>query len=132
LAPALPALGATFGVKGLGVATPMEGESFYALAKPNAKTAVFGVVGDSFVAASQAQRAAQLSSEATHTLPGARGSAVMTVDARDLVGRLLASHLSGAAALLAPLAVASLRDFTGALTINRSGLNGHFKLTIVK
>ncbi|MEA2482550.1 MAG: hypothetical protein QOC55_497 [Thermoleophilaceae bacterium] len=132
LAPALPALGATFGVKGLGIATPMEGESFYALAKPNGKTAVFGVVGDSFVAASQAQRAAELSSEATHTVPGARGSAVITVDARDLVGRLLASHLSGAAALLAPLAVASLRDFTGALTINRSGLNGHFKLTIVK
>jgi hypothetical protein len=132
LAPALPALGATFGMKGLGVAAPAAGENFYAVAQPNGKMVVFGVVGDSFVAASQAQRAAALASEPTHTVPGARGAAVVTLDARDVVGSLLARRLKGAAGLLAPLAVASLRDLTGALTISRSGLDGHFKLTIVK
>jgi hypothetical protein len=54
------------------------------------------------------------------------------MDARTLAVKLLAKRLSGAAALFAPLAVAALRDLTGVLTISRSGLDGHFKLTIVK
>jgi hypothetical protein len=54
--PALPAVGALFGINGLGVATPTAGESFYALARPSGKTAVFGVVDNTLVAASQARR----------------------------------------------------------------------------
>src|SRR4051812_1295475 len=133
LAPALPSLAELFGVKGVGLATPEAGESFYALAKLSGGTTVFGVVGNALVAASQARRAADLVSTPAHDAPGAaKGAAVMTLDARNLAGKLLAKRLSGAAALFAPLAVASLRDLTGALTISRSGLNGHFKLTIVK
>jgi hypothetical protein len=133
LTPAIPPLGALFGVKGLGVATPAAGESFYALAKPKGGTVVFGVVGNTLVIANQAPRAAGLASEATHMAPhGATGSAVVTVDARELAGKLLARQLGGPAALIAPLAVASLRDLTGALAISRNGLRGHFKLTIVK
>jgi hypothetical protein len=133
LTPALPAVGALFGIKGLGVATPEPGESFYALARPKGGTVVFGVVGNTLVIANQAPRAAGLASEATHTAPhGATGSAVVTVNARELAGKLLAKQLGGPAALIAPLAVASLRDLTGALAISRDGLRGHFKLTIVK
>jgi hypothetical protein len=133
LTPVLPSVAALFGIKGLGTAAPQSGESFYALALPNGKMAVFGVVGDSFVAASRAQRAAALASESTHTAPGgADGAAVFTVNARELAGRLLAKRLKGPAALFAPLAVASLRDLTGALTISRDGLSGHVKLSIVK
>jgi hypothetical protein len=133
LTPALPAVGALFGVKGLGIATPEAGESFYALARPKGGTVVFGVVGNTLVIANQAPRAAGLASEATHTAPrGATGSAVVTVNARELAGKLLAKRLGGPAALIAPLAVASLRDLTGALAISRDGLRGHFKLTIVK
>ena len=99
----------------------------------NGRTAVFGVVGDSLVAASEARRAADVASEPTHDAPGGvTGAAVVTVNARELAGRLLAKELKGPAGLFAPLAVASLRDFTGALTISRDGLLGHFKLTIVK
>lgn len=132
VSPALPDLAAALGMKGLGVASPAPGERFYALAKTNGRSAVFGVVGNSLVAASLAQRAAGLVSERTHTVPGASGSAVVTLNARDLAARLIAQRLKGAAALFAPLAVASLRDLTGGLTISRKGLDGHFKLTIVK
>ena len=133
LAPALPAVGALFGIKGLGVATPEAGESFYALARPNGGVVVFGVLGQSLVVASEAARAAGLASEPTHSAPGGtEGAAVVTLNARELAGRLLAKRLSGPAALLAPLAVGSLRDLTGALTIGRAGLRGHFELTIVK
>jgi hypothetical protein len=115
------------------VATPEAGESFYALAKPDGRTAVFGVVGNSLVVASEARRAADLASEPTHEAPGGvSGAVVVTLNARELAGKLLAKELKGPAGLLAPLAVASLRDLTGALTIKRDGLRGQFKLTIVK
>jgi Protein of unknown function (DUF3352) len=133
LTPALPRLAAAFGIKGVGIAMPEAGESFYALAKPNAKTVVFAVVGNSLVVASVAGRAAGLASEPTHAAPGgAKGAAVLTLNARDVVGKLLAKQLKGPAGLFAPLAVASLRDLTGFVAISRSGLRGHFKLTIVK
>jgi hypothetical protein len=133
LAPVLPSAAALFGIDGLGVATPEAGESFYALAKPNGRMAVFGVVGNSLVAASAAGRVAGLASEPTHDAPGgAKGAAVFTVNARELAGKLLAKQLSGPAGLFAPLAVASLRDLTGYLTISRDGLTGHVKLTVVK
>jgi hypothetical protein len=133
LTPALPGVAALFGVKGLGVATPEAGEHFYALAGPNGRTVVFGVVGSSLVAATQASRAAGLASAPTHGAPGGvKGAAVVTIDARELAGKLLARELQGPAGLFAPLAVASLRDFTGALAISREALRGHFKLTIVK
>jgi hypothetical protein len=132
LAPALPALASAVGIKGLGVASPTTGENFYALAKPDGRTAIFGVLGNSLVAASEARRAADLVSEPTHTARGGTGSAVVTLNARDLVGRLLAKRIRGPAGLFAPLAVASLRDLTGALTVKRDGVDGHFKLTIVK
>jgi hypothetical protein len=133
LTPKLPAVAAVFGVKGLGIATPAAGESFYALATPKGKMVIFGVVGDALVLASNARRAGDLASEPTHTAPGgAEGAAVFTVNARELAGKLLAKQLSGPAALFAPLAVASLRDLTGALTISRDALSGHAKLTIVK
>jgi hypothetical protein len=133
LAPALPPVAALFGMPGLGLATPEAGENFYALAKPNGNTTVFGVVGDSLVAASQARRAAALASEPTHSAPGTpKGAAVITLDSRELAGKLLAKQLGGAAGLFAPLAVASLRDLTGTLTNDRDGLDGHFKLTIAR
>jgi hypothetical protein len=131
LAPVLPDLAAALGMRGLGVAAPQPGENFYALAKTNGRTAVFGVVGSSLVAASQAQRAAGLASEATHNAPhGVRGAAVITLDAKQIGTELIRRRLQGAAGFLAPLALANVRDLTGALTINRSGLDGRFKLTV--
>jgi hypothetical protein len=133
LTPSLPAAAALFGIKGLGIATPESGESFYALARPKGGTVVFGVVGNTLVVSSDAARAAGLASEPTHTAPGGvKGAVVVTINARELAGKLLAKELKGPAGLLAPLAVASLRDFTGALAISRSALRGHFKLTVVK
>jgi ADP-ribosylglycohydrolase len=91
------------------------------------------VVGNTLVVSNEAARAAGLASQATHNAPnGATGSAVVTVNARELAGKLLAKQLKGPAGLIAPLAVASLRDLTGTLAINRGGLRGHFKLSIVK
>jgi hypothetical protein len=133
LTPRLPAVAALFGIKGLGIATPAAGESFYALATPKGKMVIFGVLGNALVLASDARRAGDLASEPTHTAPGgAKGAAVFTVNARELAGKLLAKQLGGSAALFAPLAVATLRDLTGALTISRDGMSGHAQLTVVK
>jgi len=93
---------------------------------------VFGVVGNSLVAASDAPSAAALASARAHFAAGANGGAVLSLNARDLVTRLLARRLRGAAGLLAPLAASSFRDLTGSLQNDRSALRGHFKLTIVK
>jgi hypothetical protein len=65
-------------------------------------------------------------------VPGPQASAVVSVDARELAGKLLARRTGGPAALAAPLAVSALRDLTGWLTIARSGLRGHFRLKIVR
>ena len=132
LAPVLPEIGLILGVPGLGIATPEAGENFYALARPNGKTVVFGIVGNSIVAASEARTAAELATEGTHTAPGPAGAAVVTADARALAGKLLAKTLKGPAALAAPLAVSALRDVTARLAISRSALRGHVKLTIVR
>ena len=114
LAPALPAAAALFGMPGLGVATPETGENFYALAKPNGRTVVFGIVGDKLVAASQARRAAALATQRTHLAPGnPKGAVVFTIPARDLP-------------------VAPLGDVTGVLTNSRKGLNGHLEMKVVK
>ncbi len=133
LAPALPDLAAALGIKGLGVAAPEAGENFYAVAKPDGRNAVFGVVGSSLVVANDANRAAGLASEPSHAAPhGITGAAVATVNAREFGGRVLANRLRGPAALFAPLAFGALRDLTGALTISRKGLDGHFRLTIAR
>jgi hypothetical protein len=132
LAPVLPDIAAALGVPGIGSATPEAGESFYALARPTGRMVVFGVVGDSVVAASEPRRAADLASEPTSTVPGPQASAVVSLDARELAGELLARRLKGPAGLVAPLAVSALRDLTGWLTIGRSGLRGHFRLAIVR
>jgi hypothetical protein len=132
LAPVLPDMAAAIGVPALGLATPAPGESFYALAKPDGKTVVFGVVGAALVAANDARRAGGLASEATHMAPGSPAAAVITVDARQMAGKLLAKRLGGAAALAAPFVVSSLRDLTGGLTISRSGLRAHLKLKVVR
>ena len=133
LAPKLPDLATFLGVKGLGLGSPTSGENFYALAKPNGWTAVFGVVGNSLVAASNPERASGLASQPTHSAPGGvKGAAVITLDARKLVGALLAKQLRGLPRLFAPFVASSLRDLTGSLTIDRSALRGHFKLTVVK
>jgi Protein of unknown function (DUF3352) len=132
LAPALPEIAAALGIPGVGVATPEAGESFYALARPNGKTVVFGVVGGALVAANEAGRAAGLASESTHTAPVPKAAAVVTVDARELAGKLLADRLGGPAALAAPFLVSGLRDLSGWMTISRAALRGHVKLTVVK
>lgn len=132
VAPVLPDIGAVLGVPALGVATPQPGESFYALAKPSGKTVVFGVVGNTLVAASDASRAADLASEPTHTAPAPKAAAVVTADARQLAAKLLGRQLGGAAALAAPLLVSGLRDLTGWLVIARAGLRGHLKLTVAR
>ena len=133
LAPKLPDLATFLGVKTLGVGRPTAGENFYALAKPNGGLVVFGVVGNAFVAASDPRRASGLASQPTHSIPGgAKGAAVITLDARNLVGNYLVKQVRGLPRFLAPLLASSLRDLTGTLTIDRSALRGHFKLTIVK
>jgi hypothetical protein len=105
LAGSLPDLAAAVGIRGVGLATPDVGASFYALARPTARVIVFGVVGTSFVAATQPKRAAQLVSEPSRTIVGARGSLVASIP---IDGDRL----------------------TGSLTVAANGITGRGRLTL--
>jgi hypothetical protein len=130
LAPVLPQMAAAAGIGGVGVAAPGQGERFYALARPDGKSLVFGVVGPSFVVSNDARRAASLPSEATTRAPVTGGTAVLTADARELAARLLADRLGGLAGLAAPLAVRSLGDLSAWAKADRSALFVHARLSV--
>jgi hypothetical protein len=130
LADSLPELAAAFGMPGLGVATPDLGASFFALARRSGTSVVFGVIGASFVAASEPRRAAALVSEPTRFARGADGALVATVDARKLAQRALAPSLRGLATLGAPFLFGDLGDLTASISIDRAGLYGRAQLTL--
>lgn len=130
IANALPDLASAAGVSGVGLATPDQGENFYALARPGGATVVFGVVGRSLVIANRAPRAAALASEGTHTAPAPPGALMFDADAQTIAARVLAKRLSGFEALAAPLAVRALGDLTGSVAVNALGIHGEATLTV--
>ena len=113
--------------KSLGLSTPSNGKGFYALAQANGKKIVFGVVGKSFVAATDAARAAQFAGESPSTVPGAKGSVVVATDARALANAIAQQRGQGAAA---QIVTSALGDLIGSIDTETGGITGSFKLTI--
>jgi hypothetical protein len=112
--------------KPIGVSTPKGGKGFYAVAQPNGKKVVFGVVGRDFIAASDAARAAQVAGQSPTQIPGTKGAAVIAMDTRTVVGEALRRRGIGAAALF----TGALGDLIGSVESETNGLSGSFKLTI--
>jgi hypothetical protein len=112
----------------IGVTTPPgSGEGLYAIARPNGEKLVFGIVGESFVAASDPARAAQVGGQSPSTVDGAEGALAMVLDARAVANEALTQAGQGAAA---QLVTGALGDFVGSVRSETDGLSGSFKLEI--
>lgn len=110
------------------LARPRRGQDFYALARPDGDTIVFGVVGSAFVLSDDPARAGRLAAAAPRSVPGAKGSLVIDADAERLVNAALrqASPVLGAASLL----TAPLGRMTGSVESSTKGLEGHLRVAL--
>jgi hypothetical protein len=124
---AAPQLAKLAGGKAGGLTKPANGQGLYALAEPSGKKIAFGVVGKSFVAASDAARAAQFAGESPSIVQGAKGSVVLASDARALVNAIAAQRGQGVAA---QIVTGALGDLIGSVDTEPTGLTGELKLHI--
>jgi hypothetical protein len=106
---------------------PKNGKGFYVLTTPSGKKITFGVVGKSFVLATDAARAAQFAGESPTLVPGAKGSVVIASDARALVNEVAKRQGKGVAA---QLLTGSLGDLIGSIETEKSGITGSLKLFV--
>lgn len=113
--------------KAVGISTPKNGKGFYAIANPNGKKVVFGVVGKSFVAATDAGRAAQFAGQSPSVVEGAKGALVVASDARALANAVAEQRGQGTAA---QIVTGALGDLVGSAQSETSGLTGELKLMI--
>jgi hypothetical protein len=109
------------------VTAPKNGKGFYAITSATGKKYVFGVVGKSFVVATDAARAAQFAGQSPSTVNGAKGAFVLASDARSLANAAAAQRGQGVAA---QLITGSLGDLIGWVDSETSGLTGSLKLQI--
>jgi hypothetical protein len=126
VAKGLPALAKQFGGGPVGVSVPKGGNGFYALASKGQK-AVFAVVKNSFVVASDAGRAAQFAVQSPSQVPGAKGSVALSIDTKSLVDQQLQKQ--GANPLVQGF-TGFLGDLTGYLNASTSKLRGNFTLQV--
>jgi hypothetical protein len=109
------------------VVAPKSGKGFYTIASATGKKYVFGVVGRSFVVATDAARAAQFAGQSPSNVSRAKGSFVVASDARALANAAAAQRGQGVAA---QLITGSLGDLIGWVDAETSGLSGSLKLFI--
>jgi hypothetical protein len=109
------------------VTAPANGTGLYTLATADGKRYAFGVIGKSFVLATDASRAAQFAGESASTVPGASGAVVLASDARALANAIAQQRGQGAAA---QLVTGALGEMVGSLEAETGGLSGNFKLKI--
>ena len=113
--------------KSVGISTPKNGKGFYAIASTDGKKLVFGVVGKTFVAATDAGRAAQFAGQSPSVVPGAKGALVVASDARALANAVAQQQGQGAGA---QIITGALGDVIGSLQSETDGLTGNLKLQI--
>jgi hypothetical protein len=113
--------------RSVGLSTPKGGKGFYALAQANGDKVVFGVVGKTFVAASDASRAAQVAGQSPSVVPGAKGAFVLASDARALANAVAEQRGQGTAARIV---TGALGDLIGSMRADTGGLTSELKLQI--
>jgi hypothetical protein len=125
----IPSFAEGAGLGRVSVERPRRGEDFYTLAAEGGQTAVFGVVGDVFVAANDARRASQLASGSPAPLEGATGSVVSVTNAEELADAIIGRE-GGLEAIGAALFTGPLGDLTTSLQIGTAGLRGQTRLKL--
>lgn len=113
--------------KSVGVIAPKNGKGFYAVATPDGKKIAFGVVGKSFVLATDAARAAQFAGESPSVVPGAKGALVTASDARALANEIAKQQGQGVAA---QVVTGALGDLIGSMETETDRLSGSLKLFV--
>lgn len=113
--------------KVLRIVGPKGGQGIYVVVQRNGKRPAFGVVGKSFVLATDAARAAQFAGQSASTVPDAKGAFVLASDARSLANAIAQRSGRGGAA---QLFTAALGDLVGSVQSETSGLTANFKLKI--
>jgi hypothetical protein len=124
----LPKLLEDSGQKNVGLAKPKGRNHYYALATPNKKSVIFGVVDKVFVVASDASRAGQAATQSPSPVAGAKGAITIGADAEALVNsalRRMGGQVAQAAAFTGPLG-----DLTGSVRADSGSLTANLKLKI--
>lgn len=116
------------GAEGATIAKPKAGEEFYALSTDDGETIVFGVVDGRFVVSNKPERAAALAKAPTRAVPGGKGSLVFFADAKELAGAVAGAQGGDSAKLGVSLFTGALRDITGSVVTDTSGV--HFSMKI--
>ncbi len=88
---------------------------------------VYGVIDGVFVLANDPKLAGELSKESGQKVSGAEGSVVVNANAEQLVQQALGQL--EAAGLTSTLVTGPLKDLTGSLSAETSGISGNFKLS---
>ena len=109
------------------VTKPKGGAGLYSVTAPGGKSYAFGVVGKSFVFATDAARAAQFAGESPTTVPGTKGALVVAADARAVANKIAAQQGQGAAA---QVVTGALGDLVGWAEWERQHSIGSLKLFI--
>jgi hypothetical protein len=125
--------GAGFGTVGL--SKPKGSQDFYALAQPDGDAVVFGVIDDVLVVANDPAQASKLAGEEPVTVPGAKGSVVVSADAQELVTALLgqfgpALGLGELGGIGGALFTRPLGDLNGYVSASTDELRGKLTLAI--
>lgn len=114
--------------KSIGVSTPKGGgDGFYGIATPNGKKIAFGVVGENFVLATDAARAAQFAGQSASTVEDTNGALVFAADAGSIAKAIGAKQGQGQAA---QILAGSLGDLIGSVEATTDGVSSHYKLNI--
>ena len=125
--------GAGFGTVRL--SKPKGSQKFYALAQPDGDGVVFGVIDDVLVVANDPARADELASAQPTAVSGAKGSVVLSADAKQIVTALLgqfgpAFGLGDFGGLGGALFTRPLGDLNGFISASTDELRGKFTLAI--
>jgi hypothetical protein len=111
----------------LSVTPPAGGQGLYEITTATGKKLAFGVVGRTFVVATDPARAAQFAGESPSVVAGAKGALVVASDARALADAIAKRRGQGAAA---QLVTGALGDLVGSLEAETGGLVGNLKLKV--
>ncbi len=114
---------------------PSAGEGLYRVGGSDGDLAVFGVVGDVFVVASDPERAGEIAVEDPETVDGAQGAFALRSDAQALANALVSRlgpqlGLSGLEGFGAQLFTGPLEDLTGSMSVETDGLRGRMQLAV--
>ena len=127
----IPGIAERISGKPIDFATPRGGEGFYALSSGDEEIAVYGVVDDVFVIATDAERAGRLAKARPEGVEGASGSLVGSADAALLVRELVGALTEGAVPEIAGrLLTGPLDDANGSVSASEDGLEGRLFISL--